>query len=1067
MKTASNTSLIARLLTVTFVFLGAFAVSAQEPFEFRHFGSSQGLSNGHINALAQTEDGHLIISHRTGASTFDGRNFRDLTLADSSVVGSVQDVLCRKDGSVLMGAENGEIYEYFKKELFRTTDTLPNSVVRILYDEQNEQELIFSRNMQVMIKAQDQVKVFSAPVQEILLTSVVHISGNRFLIGTNSGLFNAQIDLNHGFEMLWEEPIPMVPSNKITALLHESGRKLTWIATEDQGMYLVKYIHMEKQTTQKVDFHYPKKIDRISELCRDRFGNLWIGTFGEGVYRAENVNSDFRGARIKHFNVTGGHLTNDLVTKIYEDTEGNIWIGTFGGGLTQIIEKVFYQPFEPTFLRSHTVNTVLPDSKGNVWLGIEQGVFLSKTVLGKTSFEYYYLGGNEVTSIVEDQSGNIWLGTPRSGTWKLNAGRKEFVKVSVGKDPLLNSVNELVASPEGVLICTKGGIVRVNSAGKVDFSMSTLSGLPHNNIKSAFIDSKGRLWIGPANNRVVYIVDNKVNFIEEAGDQRIVDVDCILEDDKGRLWFGTNGSGIHVLDGSQVTNLTSERGLSSDYVYQLNSDGLGYIWSLHQKEINLIDSGLKVVRVLDERHFEISENSMVTSSYTDTEEITWITTSHSVVKYNPRVNKLREQSPKVVITDMFIMNEPYKLEAGLTLPYRKYNIRFHYSGISLRDPDGIQYRYLLEGYNSEWSQPISSDKIEFPKLEDGNYRLMIQASKENGEWSAESAVYEFVIKRPFWKSWWFFTVALFVLVSSVYLFVRYRTYRLVKDNIELEAIITERTSEIQQQKEEIEQNRDEIARSAKDITDSIKYAKRIQKAIFPANLDIKRILPDSFIFFRSKGIVSGDFYFVEEVNDKAIVAAVDCTGHGVPGAFMSIVANNLLHQAVKQIGLSEPASILNYMNKGISETLHQTYEESSVRDGLDIAIICWDKRTNNLQYAGAFNPLYHFRNGELTQLKGNRFPVGMFVGEKLKTFDNQQMQLETGDVIYLFSDGFADQFGGTEGKKFKLKRFRQFLTDIHQRPMQEQYESAFNTLKDWQGGLDQVDDILIMGIRIA
>ena len=396
------------LLTVTFVVLYAIASFAQQPFEFRQFSKAEGLHNSHINTLAQTENGLLIVGHRNGVSTFDGRNFRDLVLADSSNAGSIQDIFCRKDGSVLMGSETGLIFEFFKGELQQLKDTLPNSVVSILHDEVNEQELIFSRNMQVMIRAGSEVKVFSAPVQEILLTSVAHISGNRFLIGTNSGLFNAQIDLNKGFKMLWEEPIPLIPTSKITALLHEPSRKLTWVATEDQGMYVVKNIHTEKQSTSKINIHYSYQLSSISELHRDRFGNMWLGTFGHGVLRAENVDDDFQSARIHRFNLEDGQLSNNLVTDIYEDSEGNMWVGTFGGGLSQIVEKVFYEPFEPSFLRSHTVNTVHHDSKGNVWLGIEQGVFLSKSFLGKPTFIIRIF-------LPRRQSGNIHCGGP---IWK-------------------------------------------------------------------------------------------------------------------------------------------------------------------------------------------------------------------------------------------------------------------------------------------------------------------------------------------------------------------------------------------------------------------------------------------------------------------------------------------------------------------------------------------------------------------------------------------------------------------------------------------------------------------------
>lgn len=269
-----------------------------------------------------------------------------------------------------------------------------------------------------------------------------------------------------------------------------------------------------------------------------------------------------------------------------------------------------------------------------------------------------------------------------------------------------------------------------------------------------------------------------------------------------------------------------------------------------------------------------------------------------------------------------------------------------------------------------------------------------------------------------------------------------------------------------EQKEKIEFQNTQLGIKNKAITDSIKYAKRLQEAILPPTGLVKRLLPESFFLYRPKDIVSGDFYFVEEWGSKVFVAAVDCTGHGVPGAFMSIVGYNLLNQALSVYGLSKPFLILNDLNKNISKMLHQTEEDSAVKDGMDISLVSIDRNKMLMEYAGAFNPLWLIRNGEFIEVKGDKFPVGAFVGEDIQSFTHQEIQLQKGDMIYLFTDGYADQFGGEKGKKFKYRALQEMLlANSHLEP-EEQSVIYDKTFEKWKGNLEQVDDILVIGIRI-
>jgi serine phosphatase RsbU (regulator of sigma subunit) len=284
--------------------------------------------------------------------------------------------------------------------------------------------------------------------------------------------------------------------------------------------------------------------------------------------------------------------------------------------------------------------------------------------------------------------------------------------------------------------------------------------------------------------------------------------------------------------------------------------------------------------------------------------------------------------------------------------------------------------------------------------------------------------------------------------------------------IEQDQIIEERTGEIRQKSIFLELQNQEIGHKNKDITDSIHYAKRIQEAILPPEKIVTQKLPASFILYKPKDIVSGDFYWVEEKEDKIYVAAVDCTGHGVPGAFMSIVCNNLLNQALHEHDKKTPAEILDEVNRLISEVLRQTFEESTVKDGMDIALCCIDFKTHKIEYAGAINPAYLIRKGQLIELPGNRYSIGTFIGEEIKPFTNHEISFESNDVLYLFTDGYADQFGGPDGKKFKYKQLQELLVKNSTLECALQKQILADQFTKWKGSLEQVDDVCIIGIRL-
>ncbi len=274
---------------------------------------------------------------------------------------------------------------------------------------------------------------------------------------------------------------------------------------------------------------------------------------------------------------------------------------------------------------------------------------------------------------------------------------------------------------------------------------------------------------------------------------------------------------------------------------------------------------------------------------------------------------------------------------------------------------------------------------------------------------------------------------------------------------ELEIKVAERTREVIQQKNVIEIKN-------KEITDSLNYAKRIQSAILPDVTLIHKTLQQSFILYLPKDIVSGDFYAFAHKENKVLIAAADCTGHGVAGAFMSMIGSSLLNQIINEKNITEPAPILDQLNAGIIHALKQKENESS--DGMDISICTFDFNKNELLFAGANRPLWMIRNNELRFYKPNKFPIGGLQVESDEKFSQHVIALQKNDTIYIFSDGYADQFGGEKGKKLMTRRFRETLLSIQKQTMEEQEIYLKEYFQSWKGNNEQVDDVLVIGIRV-
>jgi len=360
---------------------------------------------------------------------------------------------------------------------------------------------------------------------------------------------------------------------------------------------------------------------------------------------------------------------------------------------------------------------------------------------------------------------------------------------------------------------------------------------------------------------------------------------------------------------------------------------------------------------------------------------------------------------------------------------------------------------MLEGADKEWITTDQSRAI-YSSLSPGKYIFLVRASNNYGFWNEVPAKLSFSIRGPVYMTSWFIILCIAVLMAGVYLFTTLREGKLRREKEQLEQKVEERTAEVVSKSLELEEKN-------RDTTASIRYAERIQAAMLPP----ENYFNNTFVLFMPRDIVSGDFYWMHDSGFKQYIAAVDCTGHGVPGAFMSIIGHNSLNKIVRESGITKPSDILDHLNIEVVHALLQR-SEKAVRDGMDISVISYDILEHTVEYAGAYQPLYHVRDGKVTIYRGDRFPIGMIDGQARKSFTNHKVDVKSGDMLYIFTDGFADQFGGEHEKKFKTINIRSLLAEIYMFSVEEQKRRLEKAIREWMGELAQVDDILFIGTRV-
>ena len=459
----------------------------------------------------------------------------------------------------------------------------------------------------------------------------------------------------------------------------------------------------------------------------------------------------------------------------------------------------------------------------------------------------------------------------------------------------------------------------------------------------------------------------------------------------------------------------------------------------------------------------------------DDDGVTWLGGPEGLFRYDAKVEKDYKQTYYSLIRkvtsgkdSVVFWGAHYDTKGGVTLkqqishvpilPYALNAIEFEFSASNFQTESDVKFSYYLEGFDESWSDWSNEAKKEYTNLPENEYIFRVKAIDTYDHESVE-AVYSFVIEPPWHRTVWAYMLYILSFIGFVYAAITVSTRG-------LQIIIKEKTANIVRQKEEIEEK-------SKDITDSINYAQKIQEAILPSSQEITKHLPHHFVLYKPKDIVSGDFYWFSSRNGRTLITAADCTGHGVPGAFMSMIGNSLLNEIVNEKGETKPSEILQKLKMGVIKSLSQTGEAGTQKDGMDIALCSFDLDKYQVEFSGAFNPLLRIRNEELLETRSDRMPIGIYSDDGGQEFTNHTFEMKKGDVYYIFTDGFVDQFGGPKGKKFMGKRFKSLLMEIHKKPMREQMDILDTTIEDWKAhqmsngtAYEQIDDILVIGVRV-
>ncbi len=942
-------------------------------------------------------------------------------------------------------------------------------------------------------------------------------------IGTNAGLCLLN-EVTNTFTSYRTSSIGL--TNHEIRSICEDKYGILWIGTGGGGVNKFDPKKNTFYTYQYLDAKTPEyfllnKVG-INAIIQDQRGNIWIGTAQGGIKRElryvlakdkagkettviKEIFTIFKNSPSNLYSLSNNHIRN-----IFEDVSGVIWIGTDGGGIN------FYDPDSKVFkhykhdasdintLANNTIRTIYEDSEGILWVGaVESGLDRfdrQKNIVKNYRYEQGLIG-NTVSAIFEDSEGILWFGTHGGGLNQFDRRTQRFTAYqhnpTIATSISSNSIEAIREDKHGYLwIATANGLNRFDKKTKIFYAYlhdpNNANSLANNNIQSnAFlIDRFGVIWIGTYGGgfskydtelRRFYHYKNDPKDAQSLCDDRVI---ALHEDKMGNVWVGTHGGGMCKLDKQtdKFTTFNTSNGMPNNEVYGILGDDNGNVWASTKNGLVKYNISSQIFKTYYETDGLQSNVFYWGAAYRSKSGELFFGGTNGLNAFFP--NKIKDNSyvPPVVVTkfqvlnkNLFIKDDSLHKDSPLTenitdikeleLSFRQSTLTFEFSALNYRLSQKNQYAYKLENFDDEWIYVEAKKRFAaYSNLPPGDYIFKVKASNNDGVWNHEGTSVKIKIVPPIWKTLWFQFLAVLIVLGSFFGFYSWRISRIKEEQEELERKIEQATTEIKAKNDELEIQKQEVLLQKENIQSSIKYAQRIQEAMLPLPEVFAEALPASFVLFKPRDIVSGDFYWLHQDKNLIIVAAADCTGHGVPGAFMSMIGNDLLGQIVEHDDITSPELVLDALNVGVRKALRQ--DSTNNKDGMDIAICVINRLERTLEYAGAANPLYYIQDEELKEIKADKFAIGGRQESTVRNFKKHTLLLDKPTIYYIFSDGYQDQFGGENNSKFMSKRLKQLLLDIHKLPMAEQKKIMDDIISDWIKNTRQIDDILVIGFKM-